>query len=246
MCAVRSIDRTLRARLAPRVVPAGMLLIAVLLWPPAAAAQADHVFTVHGGYFALRGEDGRGETDVLFRNLDFLAFDLEDFNGGTFGAEWAVGVGRFLEVGAGAGFYRRTVPSVYRNVVADDGFEIEQDLRLRIAPVTFLARVFPAGRRGGVQPYIGGGVAILAWRYSETGEWVAPDDSLFRATYEDSGNKAGPVLLGGVRFGSDVMFAGGEFRYQAAKADLDPDVEFASRRLDLGGYQWLFTFGVRF
>ena len=51
-----------------------------------------------------------GDTDdVLYQNLDFLAFDIDDFNGATVGGEFLVGLGDFVEAGVGAGFYQRTV-----------------------------------------------------------------------------------------------------------------------------------------
>jgi opacity protein-like surface antigen len=140
------------------------------------------------------------------------------------------------------------VPSVYADYTDEDGFEIEQDLKLRMAPVTATVRLFPAGRFGSFQPYVGGGVAVVAWRYSETGEFIDfTDGSIFRESYSDSGNATGPVFLGGVRFpvGDNLLF-GGEFRYHDVKADLDLAEGFAGERIDLGGYTTTFTFAVRF
>ena len=233
---------------ARRTAQAGALvLLAVLLAPAPAAAQVDNVVTFNLGYFGVRSLDARGEDDVLFRNLDYLFFDLGDFNGFTFGGEYALGLGRYFEAGVGAGYYQQTVPSVYREFVDSDGTEIEQDLKLRIAPVTFVGRFFPVGRDAAVQPYVGAGLGIFAWRYSETGEFIDFNGDIFRATYEDSGNAFGPVIFGGLRFpvGPSVM-VGGEFRYQKATADLDPGVEFAAGEIDLGGYNWLFSVAVRF
>jgi outer membrane protein W len=237
-----------RSSLIARALPAGALVLLTLLLAPApAAAQVDNVVTFNLGYFGVVSESSRGEDDVLFRNLDYLAFDLSDFNGFTFGGEYALGLGRFFEAGVGAGYYQRTVPSVYREFVDSDGTEIAQDLKLRIAPVTFLGRFFPVTREAPVQPYVGGGLGIFAWRYSETGEFIDFNGDIFRASYSDSGNAFGPVALGGVRFPISRQVAlGGEFRYQWATADLDPNVGFAADKLDLGGYNWLFTAAVRF
>ena len=240
------VGRHSRTRAALPVAAAAWLIVTALA-PAPAAAQADSVVTFNVGYLALKGEDGRTENDVLVRNLDFLAFELDDFNGATIGGEWALGIGEFLEAGVGVGYYKRTVPSVYRDFVDSDGTEIEQDLKLRITPVTFLARFFPLGRGSGVQPYLGAGVGLFAWRYSETGEFVDTSDfSIFRESYVDSGNAFGPVLLGGVRFSAGSVLIGGEFRYQDATADLDPAVGFADEEIDLGGYSTLFTVGFRF
>jgi hypothetical protein len=225
---------------------AAVVAFAVASAPGRASAQSS-VVTFNVGYFALKGEDGRTDNDVLVTNLSTFLFELDDFNGATFGGEWAFGLGDFVEVGVGANFYRQTVPSVYADFVDSDGTEIEQDLKLRIAPVTFLGRFFPLGRRNGFEPYIGGGLGIFAWHYSETGEFVDPaDNSVFRESYVDSGNEFGPIFVGGLRFSSRTVTVGGEFRYQDAKADLDRSVGFFDDRLDLGGYSGLFTIGFKF
>jgi outer membrane protein W len=227
-------------------IAAATWLVVAMLAPAPAAAQ-DSTVTFNVGYFALKGEDGRTERDVLVTNLDFLAFELDDFNGAIVGGEWAVGLGDFLDASVGAGYYKRTVPSVYRDFVDSDGTEIDQDLKLRIVPVTVVARFYPLGRGGGVQPYLGAGVGWLAWRYSETGEFVDTSDfSIFRESYVDSGSAFGPVVLGGVRFSAGNVLIGGEFRYQDATADLDRAVGFADDEIDLGGYSTLFTVGFRF
>ena len=213
-----------------------------------AAASAQGVLTLSGGYFAVRGEDGRPEDDVLRRNLDFLAFDLDDFGGFTINGEYHFPLGDYLEVGGGVGYYQNSVPSVYRDVIDSDGSEIFQELKLRVVPFTATARFYPFTRQAPVQPYIGAGLGVFWWRYAETGEWVDDtDDTIFRNSYVDDGAEFGPVILAGVRFPVGDMFAaGGEFRYQDAKPDLDPDQGFAGDRIDLGGYTWLATFQWRF
>jgi outer membrane protein W len=235
-----------------------MALALVVAAASPAAASADQVFSVHGGWSAVRSADGRttadcrsGNTacrDVLVENLTFLSFDLADFNGGTVGADWLVGLGNWAEAGVGASFYRRTVPSVYTDLVNANGDEIAQDLKLRIVPITATLRLFPLGRRGGVQPYVGAGLSYLAWRYSESGEFVDfRDNSIFQDSFVDSGSQVGAVGLGGVRFAvTDAVLVGGELRYQGGRADLDPDRGFAGERLDLGGFSSLVTLQFRF
>lgn len=210
-----------------------------------APARADSLVGFSAGYFALKSADGRSENDVLWRNLDFLAFDLEDFNHVTVGGEYLVGLGDYIEAGAGVGYYQRTVPSIYRDFVDRDGSEIEQDLKLRIVPFTATVRFFPIGRRGGVQPYLGAGIGLLAWRYSESGEFIEfPSRIIFRDHFVASGSAAGPVVLGGIRFAGEMLSAGGEIRYHRAEADLSSD--FAGPKIDLGGWGYLATIGIRF
>jgi hypothetical protein len=55
------------------------------------------------GYFAAKGFDSRVDEDVLLANLSqgqlSLAFDIDDFNGATFGGEWLIGLNDYLEAG---------------------------------------------------------------------------------------------------------------------------------------------------
>ncbi len=215
-----------------------------LLAPAPAAAQQTVNFTL--GYFALRGEDARVDSDVISANRNFLTFDQEDFNGATVGGEWLVPFGRHFEGGVGAAYYRRTVPSIYTRFIDRDGTDIDQDLRLRIVPIAFSVRAIPFGHDSPVQPYVGAGLAIYAWRYSETGEFVdfGNNNVIFRERYVASGNDTGPVVLGGVRFGAGPATTGFELRYQKGEGTLDR--RFAGDKIDLGGYAFNWTLGVRF
>jgi hypothetical protein len=214
-----------------------------------ASAQQTLNFTL--GYFTVRGEDARVEGDVLTANRSLLAFDLSEFNGATIGGEWLVPLGEYFEAGAGLAFSRRTVASVYQDFVDDDGTEIDQDLRLRIVPVSFTIRVLPLGQSSGVQPYFGAGLGVFAWRYSESGEFVdfgTTPPAIFRDSFVASGSETGAVALGGIRFAADTVSAGFEVRYHDADADLGP--EFAviadDPRIDLGGWTYQVTVGWRF
>jgi hypothetical protein len=222
---------------------------------PAAQAQ-DQSFGVTLGYFVLRSEDGRVAGDTLNANrcidvtfaCEPLLFDVSDFNGGSIGAEWLYGIGDYLEAGAGIGFSQRTVPSVYEFLEADDGSEIEQDLKLRMVPFTATVRFIPTGRRSSIQPYIGAGLGLIAWRYTETGSFVDIETSdIFRASYVDSGTKVVPIILGGIKAPvGDVFSIGGEVRWQRGDAELSEDVDFVGDRIDLGGITYQAVFHFRF
>lgn len=212
------------------------------LSPTSAAAQQTLNFTL--GAFVPRGFDARVDGDTLVENRNALIFDIDDFNGASVGAEWLVPVGEYFEVGGGLGFYRRTVPSIYEEFVDDDGTEIDQDLRLRIVPLTATIRVLPLGQSNGVQPYFGAGVGVFNWRYSESGEFVDVEGFIFRDSFVADGNEPGVLGFGGIRFASNAFSVGGEIRYSAAEADL-PD-EFLGTAIDLGGWTYQFTAGFRF
>jgi len=221
-----------------------VLVAAVLVAPPPARAQ--QAINLSLGGFAVTGEDARVDGDVLFENQRILDFDVADFNTGSVGLDWLVSVGEFFEVGAGVGFTSRTVPSVYADYVNRDGSEIEQDLKVRVVPMALTARVLPFGRSRAVQPYLGGGVGIFNYRYSEVGDFVDfTDRSVFNDRFVATGTVVGPVALGGIRFPmGDTFSLGGEVRYQKAEADLNDD--FLGSKLDLGGFHYLLTFHVKF
>jgi hypothetical protein len=215
----------------------------VCLAVPATAQQTVN-FTL--GYFAPAGEDARVQGDVINANRTFLSFDVGDFGGAAVGAEWLVPVGRFVEAAAGVSFTRRTVPSVYSGFVDSDGSEIEQDARLRRMPLDFSVRVLPFGQDAPVQPYFGLGATAIAWRYTEFGEFVDFDAGrrIFRDEFVASGTQGGAVAIGGIRFVGDRGSAGFEARFHKADAPLDN--RFAGSRIDLGGWTYQVTGGVRF
>ena len=224
--------------------------MAALILGAAAPAAAQQTLNFTFGYFAVQGEDARVEHDVLTDNRNFREFEISEFNTGSIGVEWLVPLGNYLEAGAGAAFSRRTVPSVYAEFIDQDGTEIDQESRMRLMPVAFTVRVLPLGQTSPVQPYIGGGLGVVAWRYSEFGEFVdfQRRNAIFREQYVASGNAMGPVVLGGLRFAGDAMSGGFEVRYQKADAPLgdrfatvDPDL-----RIDLGGWTYQLTAGFRF
>jgi hypothetical protein len=225
-----------------------LLMTAAVVLAQASAAHAQQTLNFSLGYFTLLGPDARVDDDVLNVNRTFLVFDIDEFNGASIGGEWLVPLGEYLEGGAGVSFSRRTVPSVYEDFIDADGTEIDQDLRLRLIPIAFTFRLLPLGQQSAVQPYIGAGLGLINWRYSEFGEFAdfgaGNPPPIFEDSFVASGTKAGPLVLGGIRFGGDTVTAGGEVRYQKADADLDN--RFAGRKLDLGGWTYNFTIGVRF
>jgi len=215
---------------------------------PAWAQQSS--LSLNLGYFALRGEDTRILDDVIVENLGLFAFDLEQFNNTSVGAEWLIGLGDYAEAGLGVGFYQQTVFSVYDDFINDDGSEILQDFKLRVTPVTATVRFFPFGKRSTIQPYAGAGVGLFNWRYSEVGEFIDFSTfnlDVFRDRFVADGNDVGAVYLGGIRarFGSRYA-VGLEFRYQDVQGVVGIDQGFLEERIDLGGLTTSFTFNVGF
>lgn len=209
-------------------------------------AQAQQGFNVQLGYFGVRGEDARSANDVIVVNRQYLLFEVKEFSGFTLGGEWTFPVGEYLEGGVGVQYYQRTVPAIYADWTYDDGREIVQDMKLRNVPVTATVRILPFGRSSAVQPYVGGGIGINMWRYSETGDFVDfSDGAIFRNSYVGSGTAVGPVGIFGIRGRAGSQFdIGFELRYQWAEGTLGQD--FLSDRIDLGGFNALSVFRVRF
>lgn len=227
------------------VATAAAALLVVLAAADSASAQ--QALNISVGYFAITGEDGRVDDDVLVANRELFLFDFSDFNSASIGAEWLAPIGEFLEASAGVALTSQTVPTIYEHFVQPDGREIEQDLRLRIVPITATLRVLPLGRHAVVQPYVGGGIGIFNWRYSETGDFIdftQPGLPIFRDSFVNSGTNVGPVAVFGLRVPLERFAIGGEARYQKAEGDLDAN--FLGSTVDLGGWHYLGTFAIRF
>ena len=233
----------MRSRIAWTV--ASVLTVSLLSADTAFAQQQSLNFNF--GLFAVRGEDARTDGDALVENRDIYLFDFDDFNSASLGAEYVFGVGEFLEAGAGIAFTSRSVDTIYENFERPDGSEIEQTLKLRVVPMTATVRILPLGRSGVFQPYVGGGIGIYNWRYSETGDFIdfsVPGRPIFRESYTETGTSIGPVAVFGARVPIGNVTIGGEVRYQKAEGDLD-EQDFLGPKIDLGGFHYLASVGFR-
>ena len=234
-----------------RLTTAIVSALGLALFVPATASAQQQVNFLLGG-LTPRSLDARGDDDVLFVDSGILAtFDqahginVSEFNGFTFGGEYLVGLGPMFEAGASVGYYAKTVNTSYADLTDQSGNEIAQDLRLRIVPITATVRWLPLGRKG-ITPYIGGGVGIFSFRYSETGRFVdLTDNSIYNANFVGSDTATGPVILGGVRAPVGAAVIGGEIRYQNAKGNLST-TDFLAPKIDLSGFNYLFTIGFKF
>lgn len=235
---------------------AAVFFIAGFISVGSASAQQSVNFFVGG--FVPTPTDARGDitngrsNDIIVRDRDFLTYDPNRFKGVTFGGEYLAPLGDFFEAGASLGYYQHSVPAADTRFVAPNGSNVVADLKLRIVPFNATFRFLPIGRhKYGVEPYIGGGIGVFGWRYSESGQFVDPADrSIFNATFAASGTATGPVVLGGVRFPLGMAVPGFEIKWQKAKTDslpTGPGADFPPNTLvDLGGMNYLFTFAIRF
>ncbi len=234
-------------------VSAGAMLLVLTCGATRASAQVVQSVQIGAGVFFPRGFDTRVAGDTLVANLidaNPLFYEISDFTGFQFNGEWTVSFGQHVEVGAGVGYYKRTVHSIYRDLVNVDGTNIHQDLRLRITPITGVVRFMPFGRQGELQPFVGVGVGAFNFRYSEAGQFVDPSDlSVFTYPYTTTGTAVGPIVLGGVRIPikGDVYAFSTEYRYQFASGDTGGiPAGFLGPKIDLSGGTLNFAFLVRF
>ncbi len=248
----------------------GSLWLAAFLLT-AAPASAQVVHNVHfgmGGFFPT-GFNGRNDDDVLLRNAagepfvfdpsltDALVFEMKDFRSAHFFGEWNVALTPQVEVGAGLGFSRKSVSTVYLDVVDDiTGEDLPLVLRLRIVPLTAHVRFLPFGTPATIQPYVGAGLSALNFGYSEEGDFVDSFTAeIFTTRYSASGMALGGVLFGGVRIpvNGDIFAVTVELRRQFGTGDLGTDLEdsdeendFLADKIDLGGTQFTGGLLIRF
>jgi hypothetical protein len=246
-------------------VRTALVAVSALLVSSTASAQIIQSVNFGVGGFFPRGIDSRDVDDVLVANLNqpdvagypgntsSLEFEIKDFRGWSLIGEWNVGFGDRLELGVGASYYSRKVPSRYRDLEHGERPsrpDIEQELGLRVLPVTAVVRFLPFGGPSDFQPYVGAGIGILNFRYSEIGEFVDPETlEIFPGHFTKTGTTAGPILLGGIRMplGGDIYALTLEGRYQWGSGDTGGAAnEFLGDKIDLGGGSLNFGFLIRF
>jgi len=213
----------------------------------APAAHAQQTLNLSVGYVMLPGE-GRVETDVLLIEHADLLFEVSNFNGRTIGVEWLMPVRDRFEAGVSVSYWQRTVHTVHASLVNSDGSSVPREMGFLQLPLALTARVLPLGNRYRVKPYLGGGIALITWRFSESGDFVNANQQRFRnESYSTVGTAIGPVMLLGLRLAGNTVAYGIEGRYHRARGSFGPS--FAHVRdpdIDLGGWTVLATAGLRF
>ena len=173
-------------------------------------------------------------TTCIFNNLDSLLFEIDDFNGVTFGAEWLFALDRLHRArrrrsATTRARHRASTRSRERRRRRDRaGTEAAPDPDVGDGSI-------PADRprRAAVQPYIGAGVGAINWRYTETGEFVDFERRDLPRELRSHGTEVGPVVLGGVRFPvADMWNVGGEIRWHRGQGRYRRDRRGLPRRQD--------------
>jgi len=210
----------------------------------AGRADAQQVIGVSVGTFTVASESSRSGEDVLRANRGFQTFDIGDFNNVVVGGDWMLPFGEYLEAGAGFEFYQKSVSGTQPMTEPATGVDLALDMTVRTISVPITARVFPLTRNTRVQPYVGGGVTIHFWRYTE--ERVLTSGIFSgQSSAIDQGITLGPVVFGGARVPlGPTVSVGGEVRYRTKEARLNGPV-FAATTLDLGGVSTVATVQFR-
>lgn len=241
------------------------LVLAVMAIATPASAQVVQSLQLGVGGFFPRNLDSRVTGDVWVADLNqpdvvgfpgttaSLLFDPDSFHGWTIFGEWNLGLTPRFELGTGASFYSRTAHSRYRDLehgLRPSHPDIEQNLSLRITPISVVGRFLPFGRPSDFQPYVGGGFSLMNFRYTETGEFVDPETlEVFGDQYKATGWAVGPIILAGVRIPikGDIYGLTFEGRYQWGAGDTGGAAAgFLGDKIDLGGGALNFGFLVRF
>ena len=211
-------------------------LFAALLPATAGAAGLDVRF---GGFFP------RADKSLFQDDSELYTVSKSDWNGFTGGIEGNFILARNFELGVHFDAYGKTVDTVYRDYVRDDGSDIRQTLKLETFPIGFTFRIVPTSRRARVAPYVGVGADLVIWRYREFGDFIDffdPTLPVLNDSFESNGVAPGFHATAGLRvaLNEDVSIVG-EGRYQFAKEDNMGD-DFRDLSLDLNG--WYATLGV--
>ena len=181
------------------------------------------------------------------RTSKFLTFNPRDFNGATAGVEYLVGLSDLFDAGLGVGFYSRSATAVDTFFVQSNGSQhrltagaagraIHSHVPLSAARPPRCLRAVHRCRRRHLQMAVHG-----VWRLSPTRRTATSSAAL-----PGSGTAVGPVILGGVRFpvGHKGSGFGFEIKYQNAQGDLPTTQGFAGSKIDLSGFNYLFTINI--
>jgi len=215
------------------------------------------------GYFFPRAKSDLW--DIEFENMNFT---LSNYQNSVFGFAYEYFLTREISLVFGIDGYNKNRAGYYKDYVGisfeegdfafpekyyEGDFSISHAFNVSITPIQVSLKFIPMGRRGGLTPYVGGGVGIYLWTVRLQGDmvdfndiWTYEDPELgdveiyaITATdaREENKIKVGYHVFGGLMFPvGNRMAIEAEFKYNFVKAkfteafeDFDP--------FDLSGYQ---------
>ena len=177
------------------------------------------------------------------RDFTFSNSDLDDV---IFGADYILHITPNVGVIFSGSYYQGSGTQAYRDFTDQSGAAIRHDSALDIS--TFTAGViFHFAPQYAVDPYIGGGGGIYAYRLRESGDFVdfsQPTLPVFSDTLESNGTAFGYFILAGVDFRvTHTLSLFAEGRLSRANKNLTGDFQGAGKiNLDgkqiAGGISW--------
>jgi opacity protein-like surface antigen len=216
-------------------------LASAVLLAPAAPAAAQGLDLRVGAFFP------RADSN-LFRDDEILyTVSKSDWTGVFGGAEYSHRLGENVELGVSIDYYERQIDTAYRDYVDGRGNDIFQTLRLEMVPVGVTLKFVAGDRFKAVQPYIGVGADLVAYKYEEFGEFIDFDGrfDIYDDAFISESVTFGLHGVAGLRvpFGDDFALAL-EGRYLWAKDDMPDD--FRGNEIDLSGASATIGLHVRF
>lgn len=226
-------------------------LVGLAAATPALAQSGDgYLFGAPRGSVSLRGgfAQARAGSDVFQEATQQFTLSKRDFAGFSGGVEVAAHVTPTLDLSFDVGYMRTSAPSHYRGLVDLQNREIEQTTSLLRVPMAINAKLYlvPTGRSVGrfawipstLAPYVGVGGGVMAYRFSEEGDFV---DLATNAVRADAFIARGTTPMAQIMAGADYSLSPrlaltGDARYLLVKG--------APLGRDFVGYQPLDLSGV--
>lgn len=240
----------------------GRIILAATLVTAAVPAMAQPAGTDGSIRFRLGGYFPSGNSTFWDANEQTFTLSSSDFNDWMVGASFVTSMTNWVELGFNVDFYDATHRAADRDYVDEFGRPILHDTTLELIPLSVDVRILPAGRyalrgQGGQLrvrrpvPYVGAGVGLTYWQYTEQGDFVGFDDLgpfVYYDRLKDDGTEFAAHVLAGVELPMGPAWnLTLEGRYLWAEAT--PQDGFSALdlgKLDLGGFAGFVGFSRQF
>jgi len=123
-------------------------------------------------YFLLGYNFPHGGSDVYTQNERETSFHVSDLNGWSGSAGYDHFLNEHFSIGGSISGYSQHTSIQDNSFVHLDNSPIFRTVHLEIVPTELNLHALPVGRNVPVIPYLGGGVGIYYWQYSESGDFV--------------------------------------------------------------------------
>jgi len=188
------------------------------------------------------------DSDLWTTNMENLALVKSDMQNPYYAIEYEHFLDRTLSLSIEGGYYKKEHFSQYKDYEYQDGSPIYQNLSLETANLDLGFKFYPVGNRTRIAPYLGGGISLYYWKYSQWGDFINfQDDTIDQDQYAES-TKYTPTFhaKGGVLINlSRSVGVSFEARYHALKGELSSFFE-GFEKLDMGGFSIMAGINIRF